>query len=404
MGYKLHRSQRTVFRRRRPVLRMLLSLLAAAAVVAGGFFIARWMDRPSEEYPADTSVVTSTPTNTDTPPKEPSPTQPTTTNIVNGFWLPHDALLNADRLADTIEAAANAGINTLLFDLKDSDGTLYYLFDSQQAAQVDAFAADALTKDQLQSVMDTANAAGLQVIPRMYAFRDNAAARALAGARITHESDPSWVWYDADPSKGGKAWLNPYADEAHLYLINLAKELKGFGVAGILLDGVQFPTNAYSASFGSSANTSMDYSEILTTFIDNMQEALGNDCPVLLASTGEAALGVNTDVYGGNPLTFDANQAVPHIDLAAMPSSVTIGESVITISPKKPADSMEALIHHMALRLKVAGNTTTVTPWLETDSLSTDDLMAYLNGSIAGGTEAFILYNTDGKYDFAALT
>ena len=404
MGYKLHRSHRSVFRRKRTWPRVLLSLFAALVVVAGGFFAARWLDRPKTELPTDTSATVSTPATESDPETPPQELPPATVDTVKGFWLPHSALLDTDALTATLEKAADAGLNTLLFNLKDGDGHLYYRFESPQAVQVNSFKENALTGDQLAAVLDAAKAAGLQVIPRLYAFRDNAAARVLAGARIAHESDPGWVWYDADPKNGGKAWLNPYADEAHLYLISLAEELKSAGVAGILLDGVQFPTNDYSASFGSSANTAMARGDILTAFVDKVQAALGSDCPVLLGAEAEASLGTDTTVYGGNPLTFGADQAVPRIKLTSMPASITIGESVISISPDKPRESVEAAVHHMVLRLKVAEGSTTLTPWLHTDDLSAADLKAQLEGCKSGGTEAFILYHTKGKYDFTALS
>ena len=68
MGYKLHRSHRSVFRRKRTWPRVLLSLFAALVVVAGGFFAARWLDRPKTELPTDTSATVSTPaTESDVP-------------------------------------------------------------------------------------------------------------------------------------------------------------------------------------------------------------------------------------------------------------------------------------------------------------------------------------------------
>ncbi len=402
MGYKLHRNSHTMFRRRRPVLRLFLSVLGALAVVAAGFFAARWMDRPAEKPP-----VVSQPDSTvshDEPEQDlPANTTPITVKTVRGFYLPHKALTDTDGLAATLQQAADAGFNTLLFDLKDSEGRLYYRFTGRQATQVNSYTEDALTDRELAALLAAVRQAGMQAIPRLYAFRDHAGARALSTARIAHAQDPSWVWYDADPSNGGKAWLNPYADEAHLYILSLAEELKEAGVAGVLLDGVQFPSQTSGASFGKSSNTAMDRGEILTAFVDKLQEALGADFPLLLASTGRAALGKDTGVYGGNPLTFGADQAVPQISLSAMPSSVTIGETVLTISQNDPRGSMKALVNHMVLRLKVAGDITILTPWLNTDGQATATITQLLTGCQDGDTASFILYNTAGQYDFAAL-
>ncbi len=407
MGYKLHRSRRSMFgRKSRTWLRLLWGLLAVA-IVAGGVGLAWLLDRPAAgSVPSSDSEASST-VESSTPDNEPVASQPVMTQPtiepVRGFTVPLTAVTDTDRLADTLALGANSGFNTVFIDLKDAEGMLYYHFTTPQAKQVNSYAPGALTKDQLTAFIATANEAGLRVMVRLYAFQDHLGAKALAGARVSHTTAPDWVWYDNDPANGGKAWLNPYADEAHLYIIGLCEELKAAGTAGVLLDGVQFPPHSATAGFGSSDNTAMSHSDMLTAFVRKVRTALGEGHPVLLAVTGESALGKKTDVYGGNPLTFDADSAAPKIVLHEMPASVTIGESTIAISPDTPAASLEAVTHHMVLRLKVSGNSTTLTPWVEGDALSPADLAACISGCKQGGTESFILHRTDGVYDFSVI-
>ena len=73
------------------------------------------------------------------------------------------------------------------------DGTLYYRFTSNQAVQVNRYAGNALSAEDLAGLFAAIRQAGLQPIPRLYAFRDHAAAKMLTGARITLTGNSGWV-------------------------------------------------------------------------------------------------------------------------------------------------------------------------------------------------------------------
>lgn len=412
MGMKLHRNRR-VFRSRNLLPRILAWAVGAAAIIALGFFGAKYFT----EHPVDTapdsapneSVTNSLPADTtpesdDTPSVDDIPLVPVGT--VRAFYLPHSALNNTDTLNAALTDAAKAGFNSVIFDLKDENGTLYFRSDTARAQQVNSFAADALSAAEVKALFTTIREAGLQPIPRLYAFKDNAAARVLMGARIAHQSDPSWVWYDADPANGGKAWLNPYADEAQLYVIELAKELRDAGAAAILLDGVQFPAQTSSASFGNSANINLGRGEILTAFIEKARTLLGDACPVMLSCTANSALGTNTVVYGNNPLTFAPTAAAPALFTGEMKSTITVGTETLQNTPDNLKTTVQALVNQMSLRIKVmaADKQPTLTPWLQAYDYTPAQIKAAMEGCVAGGADSFILYNPSGNYDFAAIS
>ncbi len=409
MGMKLHRgNSRTMFRRRRhPLVTVLGWGLAAVAVVAVGFFGAKHLnERPpllTEDSSASTHSVTDTTISTD--PTDSTPVTPApATETVRGFYLPMAALRDSVTLSGKLEQAAAAGFNSVVFDLKDREGALYYRFVSPQAALVNSFTADAFTVEELKSLFTTIRAAGLQPIPRLYAFQDHAGAKALAGARISHSSDSGWVWYDGDPQAEGRAWLNPYADEAHQYILDLARELQQAGAAAIMLDGVQFPAQVFSAGFGSSSNTAMSRHEILTAFVEKMRKQLGN-CPLILSSTCEGALGSNTTVYGNNPLTFAPTMAAPAILPGSLPATIRVGETTIQNAPDDLKQTVEALVGQMVLRTRVMaeGKQPALSPWLQAEGYTAEQIRQEIAGCAAGGATSYILYHPQGSYDFAAL-
>ena len=137
MKQKLRRSRRSVFGKRRthPALKALLWIVVCVAVVSAGFFGAKWMtEGPSVQ---DTSVGDSaTP---DTPSKgdtnddqqvkpedaKPSVDTPAITESIRAFYLPVSEL-SVDTLSETstLQNAAKAGFNAVIFDLKDAEGNL----------------------------------------------------------------------------------------------------------------------------------------------------------------------------------------------------------------------------------------------------------------------------------------
>ncbi len=409
MRQKLHRGRRSVFRKRNPAPRIIGGIVAAVAVVAIGFFGAKWLNEhpvitPDGSAEPTVSAPASTPSepNGSAPTKPDAPTTPATADTVRGFYLPFTAL-SGDSLSATLSAAKEAGFNAVLFDLKDADGKLYYQFTSSAATQVNSFVENALTPDQLTALFTQIREAGLLPIPRLFAFRDDLGARALPAARISHKDNAGWVWYDAKPQNGGRAWLNPYADEAHSYIIELAAELKNGGAAAVMLDGVQFPTQQSSAHFGTSSNTTLKQDEVLTLFVEKARKAL-EDCPVMLACTAESALGTATQGYGGNPLTFAPTMASPTIFPGSLSEKIKVGETVVQNTPDTLQQTVQALVGQMVLRTKVLAESQrpAIAPFLQVAGYTADQIKQEIAGCTAGGADSYILYNPDGQYDFAA--
>lgn len=395
MKRKLHRSRRSVFGRRgmHPALKTLLWIVACVAVVALGYFGAMVISEGKlpeieMEVGGDHSADVNKPDSTPTPDKKPDgdkqdgTTPPPADNPVatadgiRAFYLPFDALTAAD-VADTLSAARNAGFTAVVFDLKDADGTMYYLFSNAQAKKVNNYAPNALSADGLTALFDRMKDNGLQPIPRLYAFCDDPAAKVLTDARIGLDSNHSWAWYDGDPNDGGKKWLNPYAPAAQDYISALVGELKDKGAAAVLLDGVQFPSQLSSAYLGEDAAT-VEKNAALTTFVGRIRNELGADCPLLLGCSAKGALGTDTKMYGGNPLTFGADFTSPLLS-------------------SKIQDSVEKMI----LRTQVLTEKPTLAPILSV-SASAADVNNAITACVKAGAKDFILYSADGAYDFDA--
>lgn len=399
MKRKLHRSRRSVFGRRGmpPALKTLLWIVACVAVVALGYFGAMVISEgklPEIEVGGNQSTDVNKPDSTPNTDKDtdddkqdggsnvtpPADKPVATADGIRAFYLPFSDL-SVDTLSEVslLRDAAQAGFNAVVFDLKAADGTMYYRFSNAQAKKVNNYAPNALSADNLTTLIAMMKEQGLQPIPRLYAFCDDPAAKVLTDARISLDSNHAWAWYDADPNNGGKKWLNPYTAAAQDYISALVGELKDKGAAAVMLDGVQFPAQLSSAYLGEDAAT-IEKNAILTTFVGRIRSELGADCPLLLACTEKGALGTDTKVYGGNPLTFGSDFA----------------------SPVLSAKVQEA-IEKMILRTQVLDEKPTLAPILSV-STSAADVNSAIAACTKGGAKDFILYSADGAYDFAAYT
>ena len=169
MGYKLHRGRRKMFRKRGHVGKVLLGILLAAVIVAGGFFGTKYLMEHPVARPDDGSSTSgsSTPSLPDS--SDDTPSQPDTVDVAQsivGLYLPDAALHDLDALGATLAQAKAAGFDSVIFDMKDADGRLYFRSASEQAAQVDAFTETALTAEQLTALFDTVRRAGMNAVPR----------------------------------------------------------------------------------------------------------------------------------------------------------------------------------------------------------------------------------------------
>ena len=393
MKQKLRRSRRSVFGKRRthPALKAMLWIFVCVAVVAAGFFGAKWItEGPSVQ---DTSVGDSVTPNTPNTPNKgdnnkdeepddstPPADTPAFTESIRAFYLPVSAL-SVDTLIETstLQDAAKAGFNAVVFDLKDADGTLFYEFADARAKKTGAYAPNALSATNLKALFDVMQENGLQPIPRLYAFCDDPAAKVLTDARIGLESNPSWAWYDGDPNNGGKKWLNPYAPAAQEYIGALAEELKAQGATAIMLDGVQFPAQLSSAYLGEEAAT-VSKADVLTAFVATMRTRLGDDCPVMLSCTEKGALATDTKIYGGNPLTFGSAMAAPQLT-------------------SKIKESVEAML----LRIQVLKEKPDLVPMLMMKDATAKECSDAMTACVQGGAESFILVSEDYHFDSYTL-
>lgn len=416
MPKKLHRRS-AVFRKKKVtftrVLIGLLVVVGCAGVLAGGYFTAKysvegwpWGDSSPSDVSTPPESTASEPSDTPSssdPSSVPPQPEPQTGGL-KAFYAPLSLLRDEAALGAQLDAAGAAGLNAVVFDLKDADGNLYYRSATELAAQSKAAAADALTLEQLRSAVDFMREKGFTALPRLYAFRDHVGAGELPTAKITVNG---MSWYDGNPSNGGKRWLNPYAPDAHRYLIDMAAELKNLGVTGLMLDGVQFPEQESQADYGSSSLTSLGRGQVLQKFVTDLSAAFG-DGQVILSMPGLAGFGEDTEVFGGNPLTFGETVAAPVLLPSALGNRLSVGENTVTDPAAHPYEAVQLAMSQLSLRVQLMEETArpAIMPWLQAYDYTAQQVRDQIRGvtEVSGDQAAYILYHPQGTYDFSSLS
>jgi len=153
-------------------------------------------------------------------------------SIIRGIYLNPYKAGKRDYLRRVFELAQNGDINTIVVDLKSDYGYLCYKTDFKLAKELKAF------KDyiDLDYLIESCKKNNVKLIARIVCFRDNYLAP-YEDCAITDTLGN--IWYD----KNRIAWLNPYNEKVHNYLIGVIEELNKKGINSFALDYIRFPTD-----------------------------------------------------------------------------------------------------------------------------------------------------------------
>lgn len=141
-------------------------------------------------------------------------------------WTPQ----NSEVWSGLLDLADTTEINSLVVDLKDESGRVYYPSAVPLAEEVDA------TREfyQLGDLVQEVEQHDLYMIGRVVTFQDPVAARARTDLAITNA--------DGTPfEKNGQYFLDPTDPAARQYALDIAAEACGAGVHEIQFDYVRFP-------------------------------------------------------------------------------------------------------------------------------------------------------------------
>jgi len=292
-----------------------------------------------------------------------------------------------------------AGGNAVVFDIKDSDGTLSIAFDHPLAPKRRPLIAN------LPKYVRYLHSLDMHVIARIALFRDDHIAqnhsRLAVRSRATGEP---WM------ENGKQVWADPSNKEVQDYNLALAKFVAASGVDEVQFDYVRFPAegNQPDAKFAFQSDPQLRRSDVINAFLARAQRELRPSDTLL-----------SLDVFGVMAWQRSVDLAHTGQDIAQMAKHCDVLAPMIYPSHFFGMDGHElpgdAPAHFIAtsmdrFRKITAGSGVVIRPWLQAfgwktrtyspDYIKTQVLVAKQRGGLG-----FMLWNARNDYSkpFAAM-
>lgn len=309
-------------------------------------------------------------------------------------YMPAQFALDLNRIDAFISALPQDEYDTIIVDLKDDNGTLYYKSQLEQAVAAEAIAPRSLDASAIAARI---RGAGFRPAARINSFNDHIMSAYDRDCAVLY-MNTDWTWLDNSPDLGGKPWLNPYSEKAQKYITDVSLELVSGGFDLIILDSLHFPTGVglEKAGFGE-AEVGTPRIEQLKLFAGNISDRIqnaGGRCAIYLPIS--AVLSPSNLVYGGNP--FDISRGTYFVEMlpAAVPNGTVIGGTQIKDSIGTPESVVSAL--YAAVPSEDRAN---VVAWLQgyaQDGTTADASFIEEQISAVPDGGGYVVYNPQGAY------
>ncbi len=252
--------------------------------------------------------------------------------LISAACLTREIAADETKLSAFLDNIKKLGYNSVVIELKDEAGNIYFATKNEMAASVGAVSAASIDASALITKI---KAAGLTPIAEIHAFKDKTATK-NGDAKIKYQGKEGWSWFD---SANGKPWLNPYSDAAQGYITSLATELVDFGFENVMVSSIMFPqvSSFKYADFGAKEQT-VSHSEILAQYTKALKTALNDKGAALFLCYNSAeAQKENNVVYGATDpsVAFSADVFVPTLALNA-DNGVELAKLVNDLKALKP--------------------------------------------------------------------
>jgi len=152
---------------------------------------------------------------------------------MRGLYLKENIIVSPD-FTDLLQTIAEAGINTIVFDVKEMSGNVY--LDLKEHPQLQ-YTTSKLTMN-ITELIDLLHSKGFYVIARVVQFYNVATARKHPELRIRSREGGYWLG-----SEGLPCWLDPSNPLVQEELLKIIDIVAGTEVDEIQLDYIRFPTD-----------------------------------------------------------------------------------------------------------------------------------------------------------------
>lgn len=156
----------------------------------------------------------------------------------NGTYLLSQSALKSKKTLDgALENAKKSGFGTVIIPLKDTTGKFLYKTQIDYIKDIKELAAGALSAKDIADAVKSKGLVPKAVIPTLM---DKTSPDRVNDTGY-YFVDEQISWYDNDPAKGGKPWVDPYRAGAKKYYSDILNELRTAGFEEIALSELRYP-------------------------------------------------------------------------------------------------------------------------------------------------------------------
>ena len=198
------------------------------------------------------------------------------------YYYADSASLSTTAGFDNVVAKAKAaGATHLVFDVKNTDGTVMYVSQNEYASK--------LLSDKafdLKAVCDKLAENGITPVARIYTFMDKLISNVERSTAVMYQGTDT-RWLDTSAALGGKAWANPASAKMQEYITAITDEVMSMGVKEIIYAAFHTPTG-YSLDkrdFGASMEQVLASMKNLYRTLEGKISAKGGRCSLQIEYT-----------------------------------------------------------------------------------------------------------------------
>jgi len=314
--------------------------------------------------------------------------------FARSVYFSSKSINSAKMVKQLIKDYKAAGINSVVFDVKDVPGFFSYKSRVKEVIEYDSHKYRGT--DDISKMIRLLKENGIYVIARISCFRDMHMTR----------NRPDWAIRNTDGSiwnhDKGEIWLDPTNNEVQDYTIRVAEEAASYGVDEIQFDYIRFPTEKESLNaIYVNHNGIISRTDTITGFLNKAYSRLKKmDVLVSIDIFGVVAWGYEGDIKSTGQDIAKLSQYCDIICPMLYPSHFNNNFRGIA----KPGDSPYYFISEGVTRVKKQSGKTMVRPWLQAfgwrvSNYDASYIQEQIKASIDTKSEGYIFWNAKNSYD-----
>ncbi|HOF33442.1 MAG TPA: putative glycoside hydrolase [Spirochaetota bacterium] len=297
-------------------------------------------------------------------------------------------------IISTIDKFSEIGINTVVFDIKDVEGTLSFYSKNPIARSLELD--KNRTINSLPKLISELKKRNIYTIARIACFRDHIIAKKCPELAVRSKSRGG-IWNESS----SELWIDPTNKYVQEYIISLAVEVAEYGVDEIQLDYIRFPTasNIEDASFAWHFG-SMKKEEVITAFLKKIYHEMNiRNTNLSIDIFGVVAWGYEGDI---NSTGQRIKLLAPYCD-AISPMLYPSHFNDRFDGYQKPGDNPEYFIAKGVELVKKDAGGKIVRPWLQAFGWRVSNyneayIKAQVKASDASGAKGYLFWNASSDY------